>query len=337
MGKSTCAIGLTIAGQSMTLSFDATYSRLQRRITRHFAGYLSDPVPEAACINISAYKRGKIFPWSDTGIEPFADCISKTLERLPQSHPVRERTIEALHILRHISPGSAELEQLNGQDSRLLIFAMSGASLFLYRPDRRTAAAIIPKTLRADPMLAAVMNAIMFVLSHLLATSGGLLLHGSAVEREGATVLFIGRSGSGKSTAARLCRPDTCFADDGVTIVRSGGTFWAQRSPFRQIDMADQATNGYRGAIGKVFILDKKDSERVSDVARPEMMRYILQHAIHFYKYLDDDAARTGFESVKLLLDTLPVYRLEFTRTSDVWQLISQTDGDRSIYDNTER
>jgi hypothetical protein len=322
----------------MTLSFDANYSRLQRRITKHFAGYLTDhPVPEAACINISAYKRGKIFPWSDTGIEPFADCISKTLARLPHSHPVGERTTKALHILRHISPRSAELKQLNGRNRRSLIFAMSGASLFFYRPDRRTATAILPKTLRADPMVAAVINAIMFVLSHLLATSGGLLLHGSAVEREGATVLFIGRSGSGKSTAARLCRPDTCFADDGVTIVRSGRDFWAQRSPFRQIDMADQATNGSRGAIGKVFLLDKQVRERISDLARPEMMRYILQHAIHFYKYLDDDAARKGFESVKLLLDTLPVYRLEFTHTSDVWRLISQTDGDGRIYDNTER
>ena len=51
-----------------------------------------------------------------------------------------------------------------------------------------------------------------------------------------------------------------------------------------------------------------------------------------FYKYLDADAARNVFETVKLLLEMLPVYRLQFTRNSDVWHLISAKDNDRRIH-----
>lgn len=49
-----------------------------------------------------------------------------------------------------------------------------------------------------------VENALRLCLSHLLPVRGGLLVHASAVAREGKGFVFTGASGSGKSTAVRL-------------------------------------------------------------------------------------------------------------------------------------
>lgn len=75
-------------------------------------------------------------------------------------------------------------------------------------------------------------NALRVLLALALARRGGVLLHAAGVIRgESATVLF-GRSGSGKSTVARLARGRPVLGDDLVALTPEPGGWRAHSAPF---------------------------------------------------------------------------------------------------------
>jgi hypothetical protein len=323
--RSDKEIGLDIGDRHLRLSLDHQSSGLQGLLSQRFAGYQTTPSQDAVRIVLSTWRGRRKYGWSASSIDALAVCIRTALERYPQNHASEQRLATVLKILRHTDPNDAALRELNSGNGHrgTLVFALSGENLFFYQAQTRTAVILLKKTFRKGHMLAGAMNATMFALSHLLMASGGLLLHGCALQRNGKTVLFLGGSGAGKTTAARLCRPDVCFADDGVVLVKQGATFIVHPSPFCQIEANGNMKNVRAAAVERVVLLEKHAAEHVRALDKHELMLFILRHAIHFFKYMDDDTARKGFETVKHLIGELPVYRLQFTRDSDIWKLIS--------------
>jgi hypothetical protein len=63
----------------------------------------------------------------------------------------------------------------------------------------------------------------------LVEAEGGLVLHATAVELEGAAHVFIGPSGAGKTTAARLVAGAQWFARDRAAVFPLGGRWWVAR------------------------------------------------------------------------------------------------------------
>jgi ABC-type cobalamin/Fe3+-siderophores transport system ATPase subunit len=56
------------------------------------------------------------------------------------------------------------------------------------------------------------------LLASILASDGGLLLHGSGLLIDGAAAAIIGPSGAGKTTAAHLIRADRLLSDDAIAV-----------------------------------------------------------------------------------------------------------------------
>lgn len=322
----TDEIGLNIGQQCLRLCLEPEIAGLREDLKKRFEGYLATPSPDAVRIQVSSWVRRHRYPWQTQRLQPFEDCIKAALVRFPQTHPVEERLATARSILRHSRPQAGAWQNLSAGNGHAnsLIFAMSGANLFFYQPRNRTACILLKKSIRKDPMAAGVINGTMFALSYLLVQNGGLLLHGCGFERDGKAVLLVGKSGAGKTTAAKLCRPDVCFADDGVVLVREGDRFFLRPSPFRQAEISGGPPTGSSRPLETIFLLEKHHSDQVSDLKKHEMMLFILRHAIHFFKYLDDGSASKGFETVRHLLQSHPVYRLQFTPGADLWKLISR-------------
>lgn len=76
----------------------------------------------------------------------------------------------------------------------------------------------------ADPRLA-FRRLFFFLMGHVLAETGGFLVHAATISRDGDTVLALGRSGAGKSTlvAAALAAGWRVLADD-LVVLRPNGT-----------------------------------------------------------------------------------------------------------------
>jgi len=73
------------------------------------------------------------------------------------------------------------------------------------------------------------------LMMNLLSLSRGALLHACGVSDKGRGLLFVGKSGAGKSTMAELWRDEegaTILSDDRVIVREQEGRFWAYGTPW---------------------------------------------------------------------------------------------------------
>ena len=105
-------------------------------------------------------------------------------------------------------------------------------------------------------------------------------------------------------------------------IKKEGNHLYAYHSPFTQYKKKDNNLAIIKGEIGKIFLLSKSTHCRVLPIRKNELMHTILMHLIHFYKYLNDETARRGFQLVKEILDDHPAYQLKFAKRKIIWDNI---------------
>jgi hypothetical protein len=320
-------LDIDIAGEKFQLKLKYPDRRLLRAASQWFDSYKSPSTDRACRVNIYAYRGKRLYAWDPGEISRLQHRLENIHRRAPSSKHDAARVNLALDILRHFDPESPLMQKVRTwfDANPEPMHAVAGADLFLYNKRSHSACLFLKKRLRRSHMLVGIINGVMFVLSYMLASSGGLLIHGAAVERNSLGVLFLGASGAGKTTAARLCRPDICFSDDGVVVKNEGGRFYAYRSPFRQIEEFNHNTGIVKGEIKKIFLLEKGESRRVLPLQRNELMGMMLMHLTHFFKYLDREAAEKGFYAIKDMLDQLPAYRLQFIKSEDIWNRLVES------------
>lgn len=97
-------------------------------------------------------------------------------------------------------------------------------------------------------------------LQKMLVHSHGFILHTSSSFIKRKAVLFTGRSGCGKSTAAMLLKDKyPILADDSLIIIKKRGQYLCYQSPAIEKNTAvDKNPRSYR--LGKVFFLHKASS-----------------------------------------------------------------------------
>jgi len=95
------------------------------------------------------------------------------------------------------------------------------------------------------------------VLNKLLPLQQGFILHASSVKLHNKAILFLGKEGAGKSTAALLLQPAfTVLADDSVVIKKKNDTYYFYQTPFYEKNMQrPKIQESYE--LGKVFFLKK--------------------------------------------------------------------------------
>lgn len=300
--------------------------RLFDVIRKSLKGYLATSKKRGSLVKVVPYFHNHLFYWPPSELAKFRDFFRSVQQRFPPADRLEETVDLSLNILQHYDPDNALIRHLcdHLEKHRNLIYLMVGFDVYLYDVSSNTAFFFLKGQARPSHMLMGVMNGIMLVLSHRLIHGNGLLLHGSAIQKNDQTVLFLGLSGAGKSTITRLCDPDICFADDGVVVKHEKNRFYTYRSPFSQTKEKNKNPDITIGKIKKIFLLEKSDRCNVLPIAKNELMRITLMHLIHFYKYLNQETARLGFYEVKKLLETLPSYRLQFAKSGKIWHNLVQ-------------
>lgn len=157
-----------------------------------------------------------------------------------------------------------------------------------------------------------------------LALSGaGLMLHASAVEDEGRSVVFVGPSCAGKSTAARLAAPRPVLADDVVLLVApEGGVPWRVLSSpfFAEPDFKGRVTSGGAWPVAATCTLVHGRSASIRPLSRAAAAAAVIAHS-PFLEVLE------GCDAPLLLAEDFarrtPMLELTFERQSPYWDALA--------------
>lgn len=118
------------------------------------------------------------------------------------------------------------------------------------------------------------------IIHQLLNKSNGFLLHSSASLIGSKAVLFIGKSGAGKSTSVQLLKVKFAPLADDMSIVRKiGKTYYFFQHPFREtstiLGKKSRPIN-----LGGVFLLVKKPYFSIKEVRLERKIQLIIQQLI---------------------------------------------------------
>lgn len=155
-----------------------------------------------------------------------------------------------------------------------------------------------------------------------LAESGGLIVHASGVDDEGAGYAFVGPSGAGKSTLVGelpLASSVTVLGEDQVILRCQEGRFVVYGTPWH--------TNPARCSPGgvplkKLFFLDRAADHGVEPCGRMAGIERLLQDA--FVPYYNRAGVERILETLPLLAERVPFYTLGFRMEADVLRLLRE-------------
>jgi hypothetical protein len=176
--------------------------------------------------------------------------------------------------------------------------------------------------------LQAIENVLRLFLAYRVFDQGGLVLHSSAAIAEDKAFLFVGRSGAGKSTAARLSLEAGygVLSDDLNAIEHRAGAFTLRALPFTG-DLAPSATRPGSFAIERLCRLEHSPSHQTTPLSRAERVALLVACA----PFLNADPERSAalLERAAALAEALPACTLRFRPDAGFWGVLVESSAER--------
>jgi hypothetical protein len=174
--------------------------------------------------------------------------------------------------------------------------------------------------------LQAIENVLRLFLAYRVFDAGGLVLHSSAAVVGERAFLFVGRSGAGKSTAARLSLEagHGVLSDDLNAIERSADSFRLRALPFTG-DLAPSVARPGSFPIERLCRLEQYPSHEATPLSRAEQVALLVACA----PFLNADPERSSalLERAAALAEALPGCTLRFRPDAGFWGPLSEASG----------
>ena len=158
------------------------------------------------------------------------------------------------------------------------------------------------------------------LVSHLLGQGRGVELHSCGViDREGRGHLFVGMSGAGKSTTARLWGADaaTIVSDDRVIVREEEGVMWMHGTPWHGEAALSEAA---AAPLAGVYLLTQSPRVALRELQHSDAVARLFGCA--FPPFHDANAVAFTLEFLARIAERVPVRELCFTRDARVADLI---------------
>jgi len=165
-------------------------------------------------------------------------------------------------------------------------------------------------------------------LAQVLGEKEACFIHGAALVKDNKGFLFLGDSGAGKSSLARVTEGAIVFSDDSPILSRRNGDYQVYSSPYHQMDPSkglNKEAIGQSAGVEGLYFLFKDERLYLDEVPREEAVSRIIKRYIHFFPYLSARAKSVLFDLVLELCHRLTIHNLHFRLDQDVWGLIEDT------------
>lgn len=147
------------------------------------------------------------------------------------------------------------------------------------------------------------------IVSILLATHDGLLLHASSVSLGGNAFVFPARPEGGKSTIARLLQGDEVIGDELVAVRRTRNAVTVYGTPFWNAG-PEHSPPPAQAPVKAICLLTKADSTSATKLEPVEMAAKMLPHI--FFHPENRENNRATLNALAGITGTIPGYELRF-------------------------
>jgi hypothetical protein len=167
--------------------------------------------------------------------------------------------------------------------------------------------------------LTSVENFLRVLYSFLIVNRNGFLLHAAGVVNGEKGYVFFGKSGTGKTTVARLSTNYTLLSDDLLIIKKINGNFQVFATPFGGELIRERKNT--KAVVDGFFLLKKSKRNHLKKVNYSKAVVNLMQNIVYFTK---DQQAK-----IKLLnlacdcLTKIPCYEMHFLPDKSFWRCIN--------------
>ncbi len=195
-----------------------------------------------------------------------------------------------------------------------------------------------PRSARARSRAAAALDRTLayICLQALPREHDGLLLHAAGVVLDGAGHVFTGASGAGKTTVARLATGRGEVLSDENVILRLGTDgpelfstpFWGHSTPPELIRRTNR-----RVPLAAVYVLEHAPDFELTRLAPAQAVMALLTTEKVATERADSAAAWLAV--TERLVAQVPLYRLDFRPTAELWDFLASPSSVRNVNRNT--
>jgi hypothetical protein len=147
----------------------------------------------------------------------------------------------------------------------------------------------------------------------------GLLIHSSCVIEKGQAHIFLGHSGAGKSTAAKLSSPRELLSDEATILQITEESLTVFNSPFRsELEATDHQKNY---PLASIQLLVQSPANKRVKINKSEAFLQITDK-VFFWSHKVEDPGKI-LHLLKILVEQVPIYELYFQKNDTFWELIS--------------
>lgn len=181
-----------------------------------------------------------------------------------------------------------------------------------------------PETRRGEVRLAgdgldSIDSVLRILHSTMVVRDGGCLFHAASAIRNGKAFLFPGVSTAGKSTISKLAPRDVSILSDEISYLRPmGECYRAFGTPFA--GSLGKRGDNISAPLAAIYLLAKGPENRIDPLTRKEAISAVMRNILFFAN--DADLMGELFETACRLVTRVPVYRLTFLPTPEVWGII---------------
>jgi len=180
----------------------------------------------------------------------------------------------------------------------------------------------------AERAAAAVERVLAYILMQALPRRGdALLLHAAGIVRGGRGYVLAGPSGAGKTTAAGLAAGrGEVLCDENVIVMLDPATgwqvlstpFWGHSTPPERVRRVN-----CRAPLHGIYLLTHAADFRCTRLAPAEAVMALL--STEKVAVERDESAEAWLAVADRLVTAVPVFRLEFRPTPELWDLLEQS------------
>ncbi len=290
------SLDLNLAGQALRLEFDQSSAGCVKIMGSLYKGFLTESEHITSRLRITCRTSTRHLPLSLTEIE-----ILKAEDGFPG------KKLRSDPYLCHMT------RDLGYDQSNAIITGVQGGLLAFY-PRSGDGHIILFNTKRVEELISPLYRLIFLFCSVILGRSGFFLMHGAAVESSGEGLVFLGRSGAGKTTLAQKWLDGDVLSDDAPATTAGPGGFQVWASPYSQFDFHKiKAPDRYKVCLPlkRILFLGRGSSDSIKALHNRKALGFLIEQ-IHGLNMIGTCLRKKVFESAYQISRSIPAFLITF-------------------------